>query len=158
LNIEEWGEVELQVNTPSGRQPLNLIHVAYIPGFFTSVLSLSRFRGRDIHFDSGSNCLYQRARSNPACYLEYKDGNWLEDADISARPSPKASIAVARYSSKPSYKEKKPFKLSSEQAHRLLSHVSYEAVSHLPRSVDRVELIQEQRMPYDECTVCIKLN
>lgn len=60
LQIEEWGEVELQVDTPSGRQPFKLTYVAYIPGFFTNVVGLSRCRSLNIHFNSGKNCLYQR--------------------------------------------------------------------------------------------------
>ena len=132
------------MDTPSGRRPFKLTYVAYIPGFFTSVLGLSRCRSRDIHFDSGSNCLYQHARLNPVCYLEYKDGHWLINADEAARPLSKAIIAAAGYSSKPSYKERKPLEVSSEQAHKLLGHASYEAVSHLPQSVDGVKLSQEQ--------------
>jgi hypothetical protein len=157
LQIEEWGEVELCVETPSGRQPFKLTYVAYIPGFFTSVLGLSRCRSRDIHFDSGRNCLYQRDRSNPVCYLEYADGHWLIDADSSVRPSPKALMAAtAGYRSKPSYAEKKPVKLSNDQAHRLLGHASYEAVSHLAQSADGVEISQEPGKSWKECEVCIE--
>jgi hypothetical protein len=75
LQIEEWGEVELQVNTPSKRQPFKLTYVAYILGFFTNVVGLSRFKSLDIHFNSRRNCLYQRVSLNPVCYLEYKDGH-----------------------------------------------------------------------------------
>jgi hypothetical protein len=58
LQIEEWGEVELQVDTLSGRQPFKLTYVAYILGFFTNVVSLSRCRSLNIHFNSRKNCLY----------------------------------------------------------------------------------------------------
>jgi hypothetical protein len=58
LQIEEWGEVELHVNTLTGQQPFNLTYVAYILGFFTNVLGLLRCRSLDMHFDLGKNCLY----------------------------------------------------------------------------------------------------
>jgi hypothetical protein len=95
LQIEEWGEVELRVHTLTGRQPFRLSYVAYIPGFFTNVLRLSRCRSLDIHFNLGKNCLYQRVSSNPVCYLEYKDGHWLIDADEKARPPLRALQAAA---------------------------------------------------------------
>lgn len=161
LQIKEWGEVELQVNTPSGKQPFKLTYVAYIPEFFTNVLGLSRCRNLDIHFNSGRNCLYQRVPSNPVCYLEYKDGHWLIDADEKARPPPRAiqsAAAVSGYRSKPSYKEKKTLELSSERAHRLLGHASYEAISHLSHSVEGVRIAQEdqQATSWKDCEVCIK--
>jgi hypothetical protein len=55
---------EASVNTPSGRQPFRLTYVAYIPGFFTNVVGLSRCSSLDIHFNSGRNCLYQRVPSD----------------------------------------------------------------------------------------------
>ena len=160
LQIEEWGEVELQVDTPSGRQPFKLTYVAYIPGFFTNVVGLSRCRSLNIHFNSGKNCLYQRVPSNPVCYLEYKDGHWLIDVDEKARPPPRAlqAAAVSGYRSKPSHTERKPLELSSERAHRLLGHASYEAISHLSHSVEGVRIAQEdqQSTSWKDCNVCIK--
>jgi hypothetical protein len=35
--IEEWGEIALNVKTPTGQNQMKLTYVAYIPGFFTSV-------------------------------------------------------------------------------------------------------------------------
>ena len=163
LQIEEWGEVKLQVDTPSGKQPFRLSYVAYILGFFTNVLGLSRCRSLDIHFDSGRNCLYQLVPSNPVCYLEYKDGHWLIDADEKARPSLRAipaaaAAAVSRYRSKPSYQEKKPLEVSSTRAHTLLSHASYEAISHLSHNVEGVRIAQEDQRStsWKDCEVCIK--
>jgi hypothetical protein len=95
------------------------------------------------------------------CYLEYKDGHWLIDADKKARPPPRslrAAAAVSGYRFKPSYKEKKPLELSSEHAHRLLGHASYEAISHLSHNVEGVRIPREdqQSTSWKECEVCIK--
>jgi hypothetical protein len=56
--VEEWGETTVQVKTPTGEGQMKLTWVAYIPGFFTSVVGLSRSRSLSIHFDSGRDCLY----------------------------------------------------------------------------------------------------
>ncbi|KAF2621446.1 hypothetical protein BU25DRAFT_354400, partial [Macroventuria anomochaeta] len=75
--IEEWGEVVLNVSTPTGQSQMKLTYVAYIPGFFTSVVGLSRSRPLGVHFDSGRDCLYQEKASNVICLLQYQDGHWL---------------------------------------------------------------------------------
>ncbi|KAF1925282.1 uncharacterized protein M421DRAFT_32260, partial [Didymella exigua CBS 183.55] len=77
--IEEWGEVVLSVKTPTGQSQMKLTYVAYIPGFFTSVVGLSRSRPLGVHFDSGRDCLYQGEQSNVICLLQYQDGHWLID-------------------------------------------------------------------------------
>jgi hypothetical protein len=58
ISIKEWGEVEITINTPRGMAPIKLSWVAYIPSFFTSLVSLSRYRTMGIEFDSGRDCLY----------------------------------------------------------------------------------------------------
>ncbi|KAF7574075.1 hypothetical protein PtrM4_056980 [Pyrenophora tritici-repentis] len=62
--VEEWGETTIQVKTPTGEGQMKLTWVAYIPGFFTSVVGLSRSRSLGINFDSGRDCLYQKKASN----------------------------------------------------------------------------------------------
>jgi len=44
----------IQVKTPTGEGTMKLTWVAYIPGFFTSVVGLLRSRSLSIHFDLGS--------------------------------------------------------------------------------------------------------
>ncbi|KAI2478292.1 hypothetical protein Ptr902_10487 [Pyrenophora tritici-repentis] len=67
--VEEWGETTIQVKTPTGEGQMKLTWVAYIPGFFTSVVGLSRSRSLGINFDSGRDCLYQKKASNVICLL-----------------------------------------------------------------------------------------
>ncbi|KAF2174938.1 hypothetical protein K469DRAFT_703964, partial [Zopfia rhizophila CBS 207.26] len=56
--IEAWGEAIITIQTPDGPAQTTLRQVAFIPSFFTSVVSLSRLAWNDIHFDSGRNLLY----------------------------------------------------------------------------------------------------
>ena len=79
--VEEWGEMTIQVKTPTGEGKMKLTWVAYIPSFFTSVVGLSRSRSLGIHFDSGRDCLYQKKASNVVCLLQYRDGHWLVDVE-----------------------------------------------------------------------------
>ncbi|PZD23455.1 hypothetical protein A1F97_11232, partial [Pyrenophora tritici-repentis] len=79
--VEEWGETTIQVKTPIGEGRMKLTWVAYIPGFFTSVVGLSRSRSLGINFDSGRDCLYQKNASNVICLLQYRDGHWLVDVE-----------------------------------------------------------------------------
>jgi len=60
---------------------MKLTWVAYIPGFFTSVVGLSRSRSLGIYFDSGRDCLYQKKASNVVCLLQYRGGHWLVDVE-----------------------------------------------------------------------------
>jgi hypothetical protein len=65
--IEEWGEVLLKVQTPTRQADIKLTYVAYILGFFTSVVGLSRSRSLRVYFDLGRDCLYEGKLSNVIC-------------------------------------------------------------------------------------------
>jgi hypothetical protein len=39
--IQEWGDVVLLINTPTGTEQIELTYVAYVPGFLTNVVGLS---------------------------------------------------------------------------------------------------------------------
>ncbi|KAF1972799.1 hypothetical protein BU23DRAFT_466927, partial [Bimuria novae-zelandiae CBS 107.79] len=81
LLIHEWGDVILLINTPRGTEQIELTYVAYVPGFLTNVVGLSRCRSIGIHFDSGRDCLYQKSWKNVVCKLNYTGGHWLIDAE-----------------------------------------------------------------------------
>jgi hypothetical protein len=56
--IREWGTVLVPIKTPTGIRDIKLTDVALVEGFFANILSLSRCRDMNIHFDSGRNLLY----------------------------------------------------------------------------------------------------
>ncbi|KAF1938013.1 hypothetical protein EJ02DRAFT_426066 [Clathrospora elynae] len=68
-------------NTLTGVRSLTLTHVAYVPGFITSLIGLARCRKMDIHFDSGRDLLYKGNPGTALAYLEHDGGHWLVDAD-----------------------------------------------------------------------------
>jgi hypothetical protein len=85
----------IQVKTPTGEGQMKLTWVAYIPGFFTSVVGLSRSRSLGIHFDSGRDCLYQKKASNVVCLLQYRDSHWLVDVEKDQKAEPDLLLVYA---------------------------------------------------------------
>ncbi|KAF2728908.1 hypothetical protein EJ04DRAFT_404670, partial [Polyplosphaeria fusca] len=73
--IEAWGEVTIPLSTPEGNRVTTLKHVALIPSFFTSLVSLSRLSSSNVHFDSGRNCLYRSGQD--IAKLTRLGGHWL---------------------------------------------------------------------------------
>ena len=160
LQIEEWGKVELAVETPSGDRRVVITWVAYIPSFFTSCVALSRCRDMGFEFDSGRKCLYKRDhRSAAFCLLRESDGHWLMDADTYERPQAVDlyNFAVqARMTVKPSYRERKPLELTQAQAHQLLGHASRRAIENLESAVDGIKIVEGAQAPkWKECEDCV---
>ena len=157
--IEEWGEVVLSVKTPTGQSQMKLTYVAYIPGFFTSVVGLSRSRPLGVHFDSGRDCLYQGKPSNVICLLQYRDGHWLIDDEKEQAPPPALlSVYATRYPvPKPSRDDRKPLVVSQQEAHSLFGHISQKAVAQLERQVDGIKVIEQPKAPqWTECETCVQ--
>jgi hypothetical protein len=101
------GETTIQVKTPTGEGQMKLTWVAYIPGFFTSVVGLLRSQSLGIHFDSGRDCLYQKKASNVVCVLQYRYGHWLVDVKKDQKAeSDLLSVYATRYT-KPSKEPRK---------------------------------------------------
>ena len=105
---------------------MKLTYVAYIPGFFTSVVGLSRSQPLGVYFDSGCDCLYQGKPSNAICLLQYQDGHWLIDDEKEQVPPPALlSVYATRYPvPKPSRDDRKPLVVSQQEAHSLFGHIS----------------------------------
>jgi hypothetical protein len=135
---------------------MKLTWVAYIPGFFTSVVGLSRSRSLGIHFDSGRDCLYQKKATNVICLLQYRDGHWLVDVEGYQRAEPALiSVYAARY--KPSREPRKDLSVSQETAHRMFGHVGRKAVGHLNDHVLGINVEEQSIAPaWTDCQVCIE--
>lgn len=157
VQVEEWGETVVQVKTPTGEGQMKLTWVAYIPGFFTSVVGLSRSRSLGIHFDLGRDCLYQKNATHVICLLEYRDGHWIVDVDKEQRAEPALiSVYAARYA-KPSRESRRDLSVSQEVAHRMFGHVSRKAVEHLSNHVLSIN-VEEQSIAstWKDCKVCVE--
>ena len=47
--IECFGDIEIDVPTPTGIATMTLVDIAYIPGFMSNLVSLSRLVKRGVH-------------------------------------------------------------------------------------------------------------
>jgi hypothetical protein len=73
-------------------------------------------------------------------------------------PSPEAlSVYAAKYQPKPSREERKPLRVSGMEVHRMFGHANQEAISHLARNVDGLEITQGESAPgWKDCEVCVQ--
>ena len=91
IPITAWRTMDIVVkNSPTSYHLLRLTHVTFVPGFFTSLVSLSRCWTKDIHFNSETDLMYwttspTKSRTTIAI-LNYNEGHWLLDADLSCLP------------------------------------------------------------------------
>jgi hypothetical protein len=109
---------------------MKLTYVAYILGFFTSVVGLLRSRSLRVHFNLGRDCLYQGKLSNVICQLQFRDGHWLIDKHQAHKAQPaRLSVYATRYLVLRLLRdEKKPLVVSKKDAHEMFGHVSLKAV------------------------------
>jgi hypothetical protein len=158
LVIQEWGDVVLLISTPTGTEQIELTYVAYVPGFLTNVVGLSRCRSIGIHFDSGRDCLYQRRWNNVISKLQYVGGHWLIDADGMERPDAGPLLAASTHAyKKPSHEPRRPLQITPEEAHVMWGHAGRQAIEHLPGSVDGLELVDGDPAPkWKDCETCIQ--
>ena len=150
IPITAWGTMELMAKTPTGLRGLTLTHVAYVPGFVTSLIGLARCRKMNIHFDSGRDILYKGNTGSVLAYLEHDGGHWLVDADVSRRPNP---ILLSSFGTtfRPSKAPRRDQKISAMTAHQIWGHPGRKAVGKLTSNVDGL-LIEGD---VDEfCSVC----
>jgi len=157
--IDAWGEVTILLQTSTGAKKTTLRHVALIPSFFTSLVSLARLSSSNIHFDSGRNCLYKltKSSSEPIAHLTRLGSHWL----IQHRTKPPSSSAAQQVaqqaaqqaaqqvppyiafaaSRRPQYsaEPRKPLRLTKAELHILMGHAGSEAIDRLATSALGIE-------------------
>ena len=149
-------------NSPTSYHLLRLTHVAFMPGFLTSLIGLSRCRTEDIHFNSGADLMYQttsptRSRTTIAI-LDYNGGHWLLDADPSCRPHIQDldhKLSSFGTSLRKSYAPKSDSVITKVDAHTVWGHPSKKAVEHLPANTKGISLIPGD-FPDCLCDTCIQ--
>jgi hypothetical protein len=155
--ITAWGTMELVARSPYGLQTLEMTHVAYVEGFLTSDLGLTRCRTELIHFDSGRDILYMRQPSNVIAQLEYNGGHWLIDAKPSHRPPLSllhTQLSTFGASYRPSYAPKPTNVLDRRAAHQIWGHPGRKAIDKLEPNVTGIQLIGDHMNR--QCQTCIE--
>ena len=131
--VQAWGEFHVAVNTPTGQRKLRLTNVAYAPGFLTSLMGLSRCRSSGIHFDSGEDILY-RSNGDKLARLQYHNGYWLVDANLSRRPNLEllqSNLSTFSSRIRPSRVPKPPSLLHRKIAYQVWAHPGERALEKL---------------------------
>jgi hypothetical protein len=171
LKILAWGRATITVNGPRGPTQLLLHEVAYIPSFFTSLVSLSQ--GAGLHFDSGQNLVYMGENRTPFCYTTRRGGHWVmmaRDRYPSKQPTTRSSdrsptrsliaIATAATAATHSYerarpsRERKPITSDAVELHQLMACASPEAIKHLSSNALGVNAVDGRAPRTHECEVC----
>jgi hypothetical protein len=153
LKIQAWGSATITVNGPYGPTQLLLGGVAYIPSFFTSLVSLSQ--GVGIHFDSGQNLVYTGHDRTPVCYTARRGGHWImmaRDRDpAQAIKSPPTAIAMATARAS---RARKPITADAVELHQLMACASPEAIDKLSSNALGVNQVDGRAPRTHECEVC----
>src|SRR5882757_3628423 len=80
--IASFGTVNVAVNTPQGIRQIQLTNVAYIPGFMTNLVSLSRLVQQGVHWNTETGQLTRQGQA--FCYITAFDGHWT----LTPHPTP----------------------------------------------------------------------
>jgi hypothetical protein len=158
IPVVEYGTVEIPINSPEGVIKILLTEVAYVPTFFSNILGLSRCRSLGLHFDSGSDMIYQAPLRKPVALLEYIDGHWLIDAHEGYKPEVKQlTNMAAQRSSRPSKDPKPALEVTPLEAHHIYAHPGPNTIAHLENAVNGLHIKNGDPAPkWTECEDCIK--
>ncbi|KAL1990312.1 hypothetical protein VTN49DRAFT_6151 [Thermomyces lanuginosus] len=129
------GRVQIYVNGPNGsRRSMVLSEALYIPDFHTSVVSVTRLNTSGVLFNNRDDTLVHDGRT--FCHLERHHGQWVleynpikESYDI-----PIASHGVQSSRTRPTLRG------TPWQWHIRLGHVGKEAIQHLSKACEGVEI------------------
>ena len=130
----------MPVNTPQGRKTITLLDVAYIPGFMTNLVSLSRLVKRGVHWNTETGQLSRDGKV--LCSVSALDGHWTITTEPTAtpeEPQEEPSAFPIQDSSLP-----RPHRaLSAQHWHNIMGHASQEAIRRLPSACTGVQITQD---------------
>jgi hypothetical protein len=154
--IEAIGKVTIEVKKPQGgTRQLTLNDVAYVPGFMTNIVSLSKLTDRDIHWNTQTGCLFHGDLN--LAVVTRLNGHWTISKDsplvpansalstnfgASERPlepeseesnaTPQDGVSYLKTGSLASFPASKTDDNLSFLWHGRLGHPGVDALSHLP--------------------------
>jgi hypothetical protein len=66
--IEAYSTVRLEVNSPNGTRTVDLLDTAYVPGFYTNLVSSARLSRKGVHIDTEQKHLH--TKGNTICMVQ----------------------------------------------------------------------------------------
>lgn len=142
-DIESFGSIDVSVQTPQGIQRMTLLDTAYVPGFLTNLVSLSRLVQKGVHWDTEKSHLHKAGI--PLCYVRPFNGHWLLNCEDPVQPN----AAFLVHSAQP----RQTRSLPKSHWHQILGHAGQEAIQHLPSATDGAEL-SDVSTDTSICEVC----
>ena len=131
-DIEKFGSIDICVRTPQGMQKMTLLDTAYVPGFLTNLVSLSRLVKKGVHWNTEKAHLHKDGKT--LCYIRPFDGHWILNDEDPVQPNSNASFPVR--SAQPRTNRSLP----ATNWHQILGHASQEAIQHLPSATNGAEI------------------
>jgi hypothetical protein len=127
--VEGYGEVQVNVNTPAGRQLFQLKNVAYIPGFHTNVISHRKLRQAGYRWDD-LNLRIQRANTSETAFSVEE----IHDQYVVEHNSATAAFPVSSTAPRP------PREADAYRWHLRMGHLGKEALERLMSNVYGVKI------------------
>lgn len=158
VKIESWGVIETAFESPNGLIPILLENVAFVGSFVTSLVSQSVLDSKGVYFDTGGPCLYQNGITK--FLLHRNDGHFTFTAMGHPHLYPQHAVrALSTTAVTPtvciSNTKTKPIKeRSAIEWHKIMAHVSGEAIRHLQDSAADVKVLGSSVPSTSQCETC----
>lgn len=154
IKIESWGKMGTAFESPSGLTPILLENVAFVSSFVTSLVSQSILDSKGIQFDTGGPRLYQDGITKFLLYR--KGGHFMFTASGLPHLYPQHAV---RLGSNPSAlvsdtKKKLIKEQSASEWHKIMAHVSGEAIGHLQESATDIQVLDSFVPKTNQCETC----
>ena len=129
--MEGYGEVQININTPTGRQLFELKNVAHIPGFHTNVVSHKKLRQAGYHWDDISLQIRRNNTSEAFFYVDEVHDQYVVEHQ------PNSATAAFPISSRA---PRQPREADAYRWHLRMGHLGKEALERLMSSVYGVKI------------------
>jgi hypothetical protein len=143
--IEAFGIVTIYIQTPEGRDEIELNNVALAPGFMTNLVSLHLLNVKGVHWNS-EDPQHLKWKGTTFCNLERVDHHWVLERNTrySVFANKKKKSVSPRHAT-----------FTGAQMHRVLGHASPEVISHVASAGNDITVDDSSPTPTTiECETC----
>ncbi|KAG6995781.1 hypothetical protein G7Y79_00042g078860 [Physcia stellaris] len=138
LPILAYGRMRIDVDTPTGKKPMELLNVSYVPDFMVNIVAGSILADKGLHFDTAHGHLHRNGA--PIVRVPRVGAHYvLEDNRSEGVGTFAATVRQG----------------STLEWHQLLAHANNDAIQHLQEAAEGVELTNKDKVPLtNKCEEC----
>ena len=153
IAIQGFGTVQIKLTLRDGsRRNFDLLDVAYVPDFHTSVVSFRRLYNNNIHWDTKNLCLTWGGDVFALTPIRF--GQWvLEYNEIDSSTLSKAAFAAVN-----SRLPKRPLQGTLERWHQRFGHIGEDGLRKLMREVSGIMVTPGGTNKFRNCETCRLVN